>query len=154
MTDPAYVSKVRIERLGGPQRLAYLPAESEPVAFGVHSEVAEHYGVDAERFPPHAATLDYVVAAAGGWLAGTFAGALEARQIEVDPERYKVEAIGEIFDRDGVLLIERITVHYRLPVPEEKREEAERVHSFHARACPVARSLEGGIDVRTDLELV
>src|SRR6266536_4917375 len=24
MTDPAYVSRVRIERLGGPQRLAYL----------------------------------------------------------------------------------------------------------------------------------
>jgi hypothetical protein len=66
MADPAYVSKVRIERLGGPQRLAYLPAESEPVAFGVHSDVAEHYGVDADQFPPHAATLDYVVAAAAG----------------------------------------------------------------------------------------
>jgi hypothetical protein len=36
------------------------------VAFGVHSEVAEHYGVDPERFPPRATTLDYVVAAAGG----------------------------------------------------------------------------------------
>ena len=66
MTESAYVSKVRIERLGGPQRLAYLPAESDPIAFGVHSEVAEHYGVDPEKFPPHAATLDYVVAAAGG----------------------------------------------------------------------------------------
>ena len=39
--EPAYVSRVKIERLGGPQRLAYLPAEDEPVAFGVHSEVAE-----------------------------------------------------------------------------------------------------------------
>jgi hypothetical protein len=66
MSDPAYVSKVRIERLGGPRRLAYLPAESEPVAFGVHAEVAEHYGVDPDQFPPRAATLDYVVAAAGG----------------------------------------------------------------------------------------
>ena len=63
---PAYVSRVRIERLGGPQRLAYLPAEDEPVAFGVHSEVAEHYGVSADDSPPHATTLDYVVAAAGG----------------------------------------------------------------------------------------
>jgi hypothetical protein len=45
----AYVSRVRIERLGGPQRLAYLPAEPEPVAFGVHSEVAEHYGVAPEQ---------------------------------------------------------------------------------------------------------
>ena len=64
--QPAYVSRVRIERLGGPQRLAYLPAEDEPVPFGVHSEVAEHYGVRAEDYPPHATTLDYVVAAAGG----------------------------------------------------------------------------------------
>jgi uncharacterized OsmC-like protein len=71
----------------------------------------------------------------------------------VDPELYEVEAIGEVFERDGVLVIERITVRYRLPVPENRREEAERVHGFHARACPVARSLEGGIEVRTELQI-
>jgi organic hydroperoxide reductase OsmC/OhrA len=59
-----------------------------------------------------------------------------------------------VFDRDGVLVLERITVRYRLSVPGDRREEARRVHGFHARACPVARSLEGGIDVRTELELV
>ena len=59
-----------------------------------------------------------------------------------------------MFDRDGVLVLERITVRYRLPVPEDRREDAERVYRVHARACPVARSLEGGIDVRTELELV
>ncbi len=64
--DTAYLSKVRIERIEGPVRRAHLPAEEEPVIFGVHSEVAEHYGVDPDRFPPHATTLDYVVAAAGG----------------------------------------------------------------------------------------
>jgi organic hydroperoxide reductase OsmC/OhrA len=72
----------------------------------------------------------------------------------VDHHRYEVEAVGEIFERDGVLVIERITVRYRLPIPEAQRAEAERVHGFHARACPVARSLEGGIDVRTELEVV
>ncbi len=66
MAEPAYISRVRIDRLGGPQRLAHLPGEAEPVAFGVHSDVADHYGVSAEDFPPHATTLDYVVAAAGG----------------------------------------------------------------------------------------
>ena len=55
---------------------------------------------------------------------------------------------------DNVLVIRRITVHYRLAVPEDRREEVERVHEFHARFCPVARSLEGGIEVRTELELV
>jgi hypothetical protein len=62
----SYISRVRIKRLGGPQRLAYLPAEPNPVTFVVHSEVAEHYGVDPAPYPPHATTLDYVVAAAGG----------------------------------------------------------------------------------------
>jgi hypothetical protein len=61
-----YTSKVQIKRQVGPIRLAYLPAESEPVTFGVHSEVAEHYKVPPDKFPPHATTLDYVVAAAGG----------------------------------------------------------------------------------------
>lgn len=66
MAEPSYVSRVRIERLGGPERFAYLPSEKEPIVFGVHSEVAEHYHVSPDRFPPHATTLDYVVAAAGG----------------------------------------------------------------------------------------
>ncbi len=66
MGDVAYVSNVRIERVGGPVRKAFLPAEDEPVMFGVHSEVAEHYGVSPEDFPPHATTLDYVVGAAAG----------------------------------------------------------------------------------------
>src|SRR4051794_10621113 len=152
MSEVAYTSRVRIERLGGPQRLAYLPAEEEPVAFGVHSEVAEYYGVGPDDYPPHATTLDYVVAAAGGGPAGTFAGALEVRHIEVETDSYEVEAVGEVFDRDGVLVIERITVHYRLAVPADRREEVERVHGFHARFCPVARSLDGGIDVHTTLE--
>jgi hypothetical protein len=64
--QPDYVSRVRIERLGGSQRLAWLPAEQEPVTFGVHGAVAEHYGVRPGDVPPHATTLDYVVAAAGG----------------------------------------------------------------------------------------
>jgi hypothetical protein len=69
MTDTnsvVYTSKVRIERLTGPMRLAYLPAEKEPAVFGVHSEVAQHYNVSPEKYPPRATTLDYVVAAAGG----------------------------------------------------------------------------------------
>jgi hypothetical protein len=61
-----YTSKVRVERVKGPLRRAYLPQEDEPVLFGVHSEVAEHYKVDPHIHEPHATTLDYVVAAAAG----------------------------------------------------------------------------------------
>ena len=51
-----------------------------------------------------------------------------------------------------MLVLERITVRYVIDVPADRREEVERVHGFHARFCPVARSVEGGIDVRTELE--
>ena len=61
-----YTSKIKIERVKGPLRRAYLPQKDEPVLFGVHSEVAEHYGVDPQVHKPHPTTLDYVVAAAAG----------------------------------------------------------------------------------------
>jgi hypothetical protein len=67
MSDPVvYISKSRIERVKGPLRRAYLPQVQEPVMFGVHSEVAEHYGVDPDVHEPHATTLDYFVASAAG----------------------------------------------------------------------------------------
>ena len=66
MAEVKYVSRVEIEPVKGKVRRAYVPGEEEPVLFGVHSEVAEHYGVAPEDEEPHASTLDYVVAAAGG----------------------------------------------------------------------------------------
>jgi hypothetical protein len=66
MSEMTYVSQVRIERVKGSLRRAFLPAESVPVLFGVHDEVAEHYKAAPGSFEPHATTLDYVVAAAAG----------------------------------------------------------------------------------------
>jgi hypothetical protein len=66
MAEVVYRSRVRIERVRGPVRRAYLPAEQEPVVFGVHGAVAEHYKVSPAALEPHATTLDYIVAAAAG----------------------------------------------------------------------------------------
>jgi hypothetical protein len=66
VSDVVYTSRVRVERIRGPYRRAYLPAESEPVLFGVHSEIGEHYGVQPGGEAEHATTLDYIVAAACG----------------------------------------------------------------------------------------
>ncbi|MDA8016186.1 MAG: hypothetical protein MPN21_01960 [Thermoanaerobaculia bacterium] len=66
MSDVVYTSRVRIIRQQGPHRHAYLPAEDCAVAFGVHGAIAEHYGVSPDVADPHATTIDYVVAAAGG----------------------------------------------------------------------------------------
>lgn len=65
--DPVvYRSHIRIERLKGPIRRAFVPANDEPVMFGVHSEIAQHYGVDNDVYEAHTTTLDYVIAAAAG----------------------------------------------------------------------------------------
>lgn len=66
MAEVNYVSMVKVEPVKGKVRRAYVPGEDEPILFGVHSEVAEHYGVSPDAEEPHASTLDYVVAAAGG----------------------------------------------------------------------------------------
>jgi len=66
MSEVVYRSVVRIERVKGPVRKAYLPAESQPVIFGVHGPVAEHYKVSPTISEPRATTLDYIVASAAG----------------------------------------------------------------------------------------
>ena len=56
---------------------------------------------------------------------------------------------------DRVLVIRRIRISYRLKgCPADKREAAERAHSFHAGRCPVARSIERSIDITTALEFI
>lgn len=66
MSEVVYRSNVKIERIKGPVRRAWLPSESQPVVFGVHGAVAEHYRVPPNVHEPHATTLDYIVAAAAG----------------------------------------------------------------------------------------
>ncbi len=61
---------------------------------------------------------------------------------------------GEIEVDQKVLVIKRIHVKYRLRVPEDQRETAERVHEFHAGFCPVARTIEGCVDISTELSFV
>lgn len=66
MGEVVYRSRVRVERVKGPVRRAFLPQEERPIWFGVHSEIAEHYKLAPGTYEPHAATLDYLVAATVG----------------------------------------------------------------------------------------
>lgn len=54
---------------------------------------------------------------------------------------------------DGVLVLKRIRVAYALRAPDSDHEAAKRVHDVHARHCPVYRSLEGAIDIQTELQM-
>ena len=62
--DPLYLSEVRIEKLDGPHRKAWIAPFTEPLEFGVHGPISEFYGATTEE--PLPTTLDHVVAAAGG----------------------------------------------------------------------------------------
>lgn len=37
-------------------------------------------------------------------------------------------------------------------VADDDRETVERVHGFHAAYCPVARSIEGSIEITTEVD--
>ena len=67
MDEIVYRSHIRVERMNHSSlRRAYLPAESEPVLFGTHGEIAKFYGRNPDEIEPHATTLDYLVASAVG----------------------------------------------------------------------------------------
>jgi uncharacterized OsmC-like protein len=153
MTDVTYVSQVKVEPVEGKIRRAHLPGEDEPVLFGVHSEVADHYGVSPEEEEPHASTLDYVVAAAGGWLLGTFSGALAARHVSFDKDSLYADVVGEIETENKVLVIKRITITLHLTADEEDRESVERVLEVYEDGCPVARSIRASIGITSKLDL-
>ncbi len=66
MSDVVYRSEAVVERVQGTVRRARIPGEHEPVTFGVHGAIAQHYGRAPGSFDPHATTIDYVVAATAG----------------------------------------------------------------------------------------
>lgn len=64
MAEIVHTSRMRIEKLQGPVRHAYLEGFEPPIRFGVHGAIKQFYGVEPEEELP--ATLDYLIAAVGG----------------------------------------------------------------------------------------
>ncbi len=52
-----------------------------------------------------------------------------------------------------MLVITRIRVRYRVKVPKDKREAAERALSIHEDKCPAATSVKRGIAVEWKAEI-
>jgi uncharacterized OsmC-like protein len=153
MPETVYTSTVHINHLGVPYNQAVLPAESEPVLFGLHGGIAEHYRITPDMATPRAATLDYIVASAGGCLTGTFGGMLAARKVSFGTGGLSADVRGEIErEEDNVLVIKRIHVVYHLATTGEDREKVDRAYGLHANKCPVYRSLTPGITITTELD--
>ena len=85
---------------------------------------------------------------------GTFAGALEARQIDAGGGKLTADVTGEVEQEEGVLVIRRIHVRMVLLAPDETRETIERVHRIYAMNCPLYRTLHKAIQLTSSFELV
>lgn len=76
--------------------------------------------------------------------------ALEARGVSADPSKLKVEAVGQIEDVDGKMILTGIKLHYTLKVPKDKRATVERALEHHEGLCAASESVRRGITVEWD----
>lgn len=84
---------------------------------------------------------------------GTLNGALEAREVRLDPEAMMAAVTGfnEIVDRLPVLT--RIEIEYRLRIPEGMRDVVDWALELHQSKCPTAATLRGAVDVTWTAEI-
>src|SRR5512146_2316005 len=87
---------------------------------------------------------------------GTFAGALDARQVNAKEGRLTADVRGEVEPEGKVLIIKRVhvTFHLRASNPDEVRETVDRVHAVYAEGCPVYRSLKPAFQITSSVEMV
>jgi uncharacterized OsmC-like protein len=65
------------------------------------------------------------------------------------------EAVGEVENEEGTLVLKRIRVTYRLKLPPgADRESVQRAFERHPESCPVYRSIGGAVEITTSLEAV
>jgi uncharacterized OsmC-like protein len=84
---------------------------------------------------------------------GTLNGALEVRQVRLDPEAISAEVIGTHEIRESLPVLREIRIRYRLRVPAAWREAVDRALARHQEKCPTAASLKGAVDVSWTAEI-
>lgn len=90
---------------------------------------------------------------------GTLAGALSARQVDFDRERYTADVEGVIeagAGSDGpsrTIRITEIVVRYHLVVPAAQRAEVDRALEVHPAGCPAHESVKNAIAVRWEADI-
>ncbi|MGH7475890.1 MAG: hypothetical protein ACRELD_06355 [Longimicrobiales bacterium] len=73
--------------------------------------------------------------------------------------RLASEQIGAVAEgtnelREGLPVLTRIHMRYRLQIPRGSREIVDRALGRHVLKCPTAQSLRGAVDVTWDAEVV
>ena len=148
-----HTSKVKIQKEPGNSKIKRAQVEGFPdvLRMGIHGGIAQYFKLSPEE--PMPATLDYIVAAVGGCMTGTVAGALEARGVRADPEKLQVEAEGKIEEVDGKMILTGIKLRYHLKVPKDKRATVERALEHHEGLCAASESVRRGIKVEWQSEI-
>src|ERR1700686_4302186 len=149
-----HTSKVKIQKEPGKSKIKRAQVDGFPdvLRMGIHGGIAQFFKLSPDE--PMPATLDYIVAAVGGCLTGTVAGALEARGVRTDPEKLQVEAEGRIEEVDGKMILTGIKLHYRMKVPASKRAAVERALEHHEGLCAASESVRRGIKIEWESEIV
>jgi organic hydroperoxide reductase OsmC/OhrA len=78
---------------------------------------------------------------------GTLNGGLEARGVKLTGDAIAADVVGDNEVQDGLPVLKRINVHYRLRIPHEARETVDRLLAKHQEKCPTAASLRGAVSV-------
>jgi uncharacterized OsmC-like protein len=148
-----HLSKVKVCREPGNSKIKRAEFEGFPgaVRMGVHGGIAQYFKRTPEE--PMVSTLDYIVAAVGGCMTGTIAGALEARGVSPDPDKLQAEVEGRIEEVDGKMLLTGIKIRYHLKVPKDKRASVERALEHHEGLCAASESVRRGITVEWESEI-
>ena len=79
---------------------------------------------------------------------------LEARGIGASDGRLTAEVTGHVGKDEGVLVIRRIHVVYRLQAAHADQAAIQRAFDLHPMRCPVYRTLHRCIEVTTELTIV
>ena len=86
-------------------------------------------------------------------MVGTLKGALDVRQVRLEPGAIQAEAVGSNEIRDGLPVLTEVHVRYRLRVPHESREAVDRALAKHQEKCPTAATLRGAVAVTWSAEI-
>ena len=87
-------------------------------------------------------------------MTGTLAGALAARKIPTQPDRLESRVEGVIENVDGRPLVTKIKVRYTVKVPPGKRADTLRALEVHEKGCPASQSVQRGIAIEWDGEVI
>ena len=149
-----HTSKVKVHKEPGKNKIKRAEVEGFPgaIRMGIHGGIAQYFKLSPDE--PMVSTLDYIVAAVGGCMTGTVAGALEARGVNANPDKLETLAEGRIEEVDGKMILTGIKLRYRLKVPKDKRATVERALEHHEGLCAASESVRRGITVEWESQII